>query len=137
MSSKITLYRAADDDYVAQGYSFATCVDVAEAYQDNPGFGGGTIYSCTVDVADGQVLDLTDVSTSELADMFGRVDPGAIGVDEWVPRDPKLQDAIAAAGYSWVTVRESYPADSVTWIWVGDSSDEPELAEADCCAELS
>lgn len=122
-----TLYRAAKDDYLDQGYSFTESRETAELYMNNPGFGGGKIYTCE---ATGRVLDLTGVSMANAAAMLGCKDPCAIGVDEWLPRTVAALDAAREQGYSWVTVSESYPAGTTTWIWVGDSSDEPEITEA-------
>lgn len=127
MATTKKLYRAAQDDYIAQGYSFAETRGAAKAYLDNPGFGGAHLYQAEVELEDGDVYDATELSTSELAEALGVTDPGAIGVDEWIPRSPKVMDLLAESGAKWVRVRESYPADTVTWIWIGDSSDEPEL----------
>lgn len=122
------LWRVANDDYVDTGYSFAETRAIAEAYLDNPGFGGANIYRAAVEVDDDQVLDLTGKSMSEVADELGEPDPGAIGVDEWIPRSPKVMDALREAGALWVKVDESFPEETVTWIWIGTGADdEPEL----------
>ena len=47
-------------------------------------------------------------------------------LDEWIPR---IADKLADAGIEWVRVRESYPADSETYIFVG--GDDPELEEVE------
>lgn len=125
-----TLYRAAKDDYVSQGISFAELRETAELYCANPGFGGANIYTCDIDPADGSVLDLSELSTSEAAELLGLSDPGAIGVDEWIPRIVHHLEERVAAGLQWVRVAESYPRGTVTWIWVGESCDEPELETA-------
>ena len=130
MARPMDLYRAAKDDYVDTGYSFAESIEAARAYLDNPGFGGASLYTAVIDPRPEQVIDLTDVSTSELADMLGLSDPGAIGVDEWIPRDPGVTDGLRELGYLWAVVRESYPANTRTWIWCGVFADgEPELTE--------
>jgi len=120
------LYRAAKDDYVYTGYSFATEREVAEAYLDNPGFGGPTLFRADVHPSDGQLLDLTDpdLTVRRVARFLGFEDPGAIGIDEWIPRDPDVLDAIRAKGYLWAIVAESFPSDTTTWIWCGTSDDD-------------
>lgn len=125
-AAPITLYRASDDGLIVGSASFAETLETARVYRDNPGFGGGLLWRAEV-VPEG-VLDLTtdEDPTTALAGMLGVRHPGAIGADEWVPR---VSDQIAAAGYRWVRVVESYPEDTVTWIWVGDSCDEPDLEE--------
>ena len=122
------LWRAANDDYISDSASFATDRETAEAYLDNPGYGGDTLYYA--DVEPSAVLDLTgpDAMARLLDALDSDHDYGAIGVDELAPR---LADRLCQAGYQWVLVRESYPADTTTWIYVGGSSgDEPELIEA-------
>lgn len=123
-----TLYRAADDDLVIDAASFAETREVAEAYLANPGFGGGRLWVAEVEIDMDRVLDLTDCddAVAVLADAVDLPNPGAIGADEWAPR---IADRIAAAGYDWLRVRESYPEDSITWIWVG--GDEPEMTECE------
>lgn len=125
-----TLWRAAQDDYVDTGYSFAESRQTAEAYLDNPGFGGARIYIATIETEDDQVIDLTDKDTGDVADMLDVQHPGAIGLDEWLPRSPRVLDSLRERGYLWARVAESYPAESTTWIWLGTGADdEPELAE--------
>jgi hypothetical protein len=121
------LWRAATDDHIGDSASFAECRESAEAYLNNPGFGGDTLYRADVDA---DPLDLTgDDAMDVLLDAIGSDhDYGAIGVDELVPR---IADRLAGAGIQWVRVRESYPADTITWIYVGGvCGDEPELIEA-------
>lgn len=121
-----TLYRAANDDYIDTGYSFAETVDTARVYQSNPGFGGSRIYSI---YAVGKTLDLRGMSVAEAAAELGLEDPCAIGVDEWVPRTVTALETARDRGYSWILVDESYPEDTTTWIWCGSLYDEPELVE--------
>lgn len=122
--STITLYRAADTDTWGDCAAFAETREAAEAYLDNPGYGGARLWSCEVQPRN--VLDLTgeDDATAAIAERIGAAHPGAIGADEYAPRvSYELRDA----GVEWVRVRESYPEDSITWIYVG--SDDPELEE--------
>src|SRR5690606_12465119 len=102
----------------------------AELYLDNPGYGGDTLWRATASVDDDRVLDLSDYSSGStagmeaLADATGLQLPCGIGLDEWIPQ---ACEEIAAAGYDWVKVRESYPENSTTWIYVGGP--EPEMEE--------
>lgn len=125
---KQTLYRAADDDIVTDSASFSESLDAAKEYLNNPGFGGRTLWKTKVKVNPAVVLDLVDEDdpTTVLAKAVGLSHPGAIGADEWAPR---IASEIADAGYEWVRVKESYPVDSITWIWVG--GDDPEMVQID------
>lgn len=122
------LWRAANDDHISDSASFAEDRETAEAYIDNGGFGGSTLYYADVEPTD--MLDLT--GDDAMADLLAAIDSdhdyGAIGVDELVPR---LAGKLCDAGYQWVRVNESYPAKTVTWIYVGGvCGDEPELEVA-------
>lgn len=122
------LWRAAADDYVSQGMSFAESRDVAEAYLDNPGFGGASVFCAEVEIDSGKVLDWTEMSIDDAVAELDMSHPGAIGLDEWLPRTQRALDALRERGYLWVCVSESFPHDTTTWIWLGDASDdEPEL----------
>ena len=129
MASRI-LYRAANDDYIGDSASFSESRETSEAYLDNPGFGGRRLYSAEVDIDEAVLLDLVDADdpmAALLAAIGSEHDYGAIGVDELVPR---LADRLADAGYEWVRVAESFPADTITWIYVGGAcGGEPELIE--------
>ena len=121
---EITLYRAADDDILTDCGSFAESLDSARAYLANPGYGGRRLWSADVTVDASVVLDLTEESdpAGVVAARIGALHPGAIGADEYVPR---VSYELRAAGVEWVRVCESYPTDTITWIWVG--GDDPEM----------
>jgi hypothetical protein len=127
---KITLWRAANDDIVNGTASFATDRESAEKYLDNPGFGGTNLYRSKVEIDPEKFLDLHDLdkddAVAKIRELTGLNDPGAIGVDEWVPR---IADKLADSGIEWVRVKESYPSDSETYIFVG--GDDPEMEEVD------
>jgi hypothetical protein len=128
---KRTLYRAADEDYVDTGYSFAETRSIAEAYLDNPGFGGCVVFKARVDYRPDEVIDLTRTTVARAAKRVGHPDPGAIGIDEWLPRTPDALTALREQGFLWALVAESFPHDTTTWIWLGTGLDEePELVEA-------
>lgn len=122
----IELYRAAKDDIVTDCASFAETLETARLYADNPGFGGCNLYRCALETDGLRILDLTeeDDPTAVAAEAIGHDHPGSIGADEYVP---SISYQLRDAGYHWVRVCESYPADSITWIWVG--GDDPEMDE--------
>ena len=123
-----TLYRAAADDILTDCGSFAETEAAARVYLDNPGYGGARLWRAEVEIDESALLDLTgaDDAVAVLAERIGAEHPGAIGADEYAPRvSYELRDA----GVEWVRVRESYPADTITWIWVG--GDDPEMVEID------
>jgi hypothetical protein len=121
-----TLYRAADSDIIVGSASFAADIETARAYLNNPGFGGRALYVTEVEMDEDAVLDLYNLTAEKAIEaIMERADlshPGAIGADEWAPRvSYELRDA----GVEWVRVRESYPQDAETWIFVGD--DDPDM----------
>jgi hypothetical protein len=134
-----TLYRAADDDYISQGTCFASGREAAESYLDNPGFGGDTLWACE---AEGRVLDLTgSYWVDALCEALeGHDDAEALqdsvrtdshlDLCEVIHHRIALMDALAES-YDWIQVDETYPAGTVTWIWLGSDADEPEMAEAE------
>lgn len=128
---EIVLYRAAADDYISDTASFATDLENAKAYQDNPNFGGENLFKTKVSVEKSKVLDLASINHDKARRKMIKIighDPGAIGIDEQVPRSGQdFQDA----GYDWVIVPESYPEDTETWVWVGPSDREPRLIAID------
>lgn len=123
----IRLWRAADDDHISDSASFSEDRAAAEAYLFNRGFGGKILYYS--DVCPVNVLDLTKGEPIErlMHVLDSDTDWGAIGADELVPRLAfKLRDK----GYQWVKVHESYPVNTITWIYVGGPfGDEPEMME--------
>lgn len=128
----ITLWRAAEDDSISDSASFAAERGCAEAYLDNPGFGGSTLYRADVEIDDSRVLDLYDLGEDRGLERLREITPhcptGAIDVCEAVPR---ISYELRDAGYDWVRVRDNHPADCETWIFVGGLDAEPEMD----CAE--
>jgi hypothetical protein len=127
-----TLYRAADSDYLSDVASFAAELDSACAYLDNPGFGGRTLYSATIEYSDESVLDIRDErDDSQVEAVLAAIDsdrePCGCSVDVLLA-EPRTVDALTACGYRWVRLLDSYPAGSETWTWLG-AGEEPELVE--------
>lgn len=126
------LYRAAADDYISDSACFAEARETAELYLDNPGFGGDRLWYADVEIDD--YLDLTgDDAADVLRDALDSDhDYGAIEMDDLVPR---IAGKLCDAGIQWVRVRESYPQETITWIYVGGVlGDEPELVEIELVA---
>lgn len=130
---KVTLWRAADDDYVPDAASFARDRDDAEAYFDNPGYGGATLWRTKVRTTEEAVLNLYDERDpiGFLVEEYDLSNPGAINVEEWIPMDPDLQTTLREDGYDWIVVRDSFPEGAETWIWIGPFEREPELEEVE------
>lgn len=128
----ITLYRAADDDYLDEGYSFAEKKSTARAYLDNPGYGGRHIYRAKVYYEPEAVADLRGKSADEIAEDLSLSRPGAIGADEYVTHlsSVELRRRLARQGFEWALVDESFPLGAVTWVWLG-SGEEPELVRVE------
>lgn len=128
----VELWRAADDEILLAPASFAARAGDARAYLDNPGYGGGRLWSTSVEIASGEVLDLTGMSRGAalqaLVDRSGLGHPGAIGAEEWVCMVPTVAAALVADGVRWVRVVDSYPrrARSTSRSPPGD---EPEMTE--------
>ena len=125
------LWRVADDDYIPDAASFARERVDAEAYFDNPGYGGASLWRAVADVPEDAVLNLYDEQDAVgwLAEEYDLQNPGAINVEEWIPRDPDLQALLRDDGYDWVVVRDSFPENAETWLWIGPFEREPELEE--------
>jgi len=136
-----TLWRAADDDSISDSACFAETVETARLYLDPGfagqapamggrmvGFGGRRLYRAEVTIDPSRVLDVADVrdATGAIADVIGVRHPGAIEADDYAPR---VSYEIREAGYDWVRVQECYPADTITWIFVGALNVEPEMEE--------
>jgi len=139
----MTLWRAAGSETLnPDSTSFAEDREVAEAYLSNPGFGGTTLYRAEVGVPhDAHVLDLFDEDdpTGATAEILDIRNPGAIGADEWIASNSRVQQRLRDAGYQWVVVRESFPAGTRTWIRLGDEDEgrgaPPVLAEAEAAGD--
>ena len=146
-------WRAADTAYAGPGACYAEDRVSAEAYTDNPGFGGATIYEVRI-ALDARILDLTGptrrarlagiVAEQQYCDECTEIVADCeCGDDQWAPdadraadrcRDrcytPYIHDAveeyasdIAAAGWTHVRYQDSYPEDCITIQRVGTGHD--------------
>ena len=137
-----TLWRAASTKETGRGACFAALRQDAEAYLDNPGFGGENLYS--VDVNPEYVLYLDDIRDigeylfteeeildqacelgldhgEELSDFFKRIsinqlieDSGKCYIHDYMD-DPEIRNRLAE-DYNWVVYEDSYPAQCETWM---------------------
>lgn len=130
----ITLYRATSGTKPKNGRGsyWAEVFACAEAYLDNPGFGGDTIFSVTVEPE--YVLDLTrgnpfrllaqalDQDTENEGVVWWHAHPdwtdaGRYVHNVWEERK-RAFDAIADL-YDWVRFVDDYPAGCITWMYAG------------------
>ena len=132
---RMKLWRAAQDDIIIDLACFAVDRSDAEAYLDNPGFGGPNLYYAYVTPK--KVLDLFEERRPmpvllEAAGLDPEADdPGGVDVDEYVHRN-RMADRLIKEGYTWVRLRDSYPAGAETWTWLGSSrEEEPEMIEVE------
>jgi len=129
-----TIYRASDFCDARIGYSFAADRETAEAYRDNPGFGGDTLFVADVELTG--VLDLTE-STDPWADL---AEAAGMDLDQSryahhfarvLPTDDSVCEALAAAGYHWVRFRDDYPVGAETLIPVSEEAADEADGEMD------
>jgi hypothetical protein len=141
----VTLYRAASRPLARKGTHFSPSQDVAIAYQNNPGFGGSSLYR--YEVSDDYHLDLYKTATR-------RGNPEALRflaetLFEPLKVDAQLRDwkdagyqfvfqvlenerSIArrlAEDYDWVSYLDDFPAGAETWRYLGDALLEGTLVE--------
>lgn len=128
----IRLFRAAKDDYVGDQTSFAPDRETAEAYLDNPSFGGPELFETEVEILDSQILDIFDEDdqVKALREALGFEDQGAITIDAYLAQ-PKVADALKEQGISWVRLKDNFPEDAETFTFLsGGPADDPELMPA-------
>jgi hypothetical protein len=98
----------------------------AEAYLNNPGFGGTILFTMTLDIDMDTVLDIRNESDaaqlSALVEASG-VDMGATTAD-WLVVQDRVADALVAAGIRWVRLLDTYPVGAETWVYLDPSWDE-------------
>lgn len=145
---KVTLWRATDRvDSYASGSAFAADEEDAEAYLDNPGFGGATLLAVEVEFDPSRVLTLVGGSRDgipygqearnawrTLAEALGRANKNdeyenkeavrtliehAEGYIHHVIDSRKNRDALNKNGYDWIVYQDSYPDGAVTWVYLG------------------
>ena len=119
-----TLYRATTN--IETGIPSGTCWtearEAAEAYTDNPGFGGNHIREIQ---AEGSVLDITGGGTRDqfcvLADAIGMTTDDA---QDWMDsgylypweESGSVRNALIESAYIWLRYEDDYPDDCITWM---------------------
>lgn len=125
------LWRATDSGYCGTWSCWAEDREDAEAYQDNPGFGGETLYQVDVEVDWPTVLDLAGLKdldalrlVAEIADLDEEWVEDAFRSTayayEAIEGRNKLRKAFVEAGYLWIRYMDSYPYDCRTWVYIGE-----------------
>lgn len=132
------MFRATDrTESFASGACFSPEREVAEAYTDDPGFGGSKIVAIEVDVDRDAVLGLLDgrslVAGRQARDAWERL-AEALGVEEDDVRElradaenlihnavnsPRNRRKLFTAGFEWVVYEDTFPAGAVTWTYLG------------------
>jgi hypothetical protein len=123
---EITLFRASDDDYVAQGYSFAEELWMAQTYLDNKAFGGRHLWKTKAKGKTAQILDLTTSDPWQvLSDITGqsiKPEHGAGLVCQVLQLYSGLLDMVSRAGFQWVRYHDSFPEGGITWTVCSDEA---------------
>lgn len=115
---RMKLYRTANDTHVnSDTTSFAEERDAAEAYLDNPNFGGARLYEIDVEIDDATVLDITRREPRWLREMIENRGGGCRGAA--IASSSRIADAIAERGYKWVRLVDSYPEGAITMMLLG------------------
>ena len=122
-----TIYRATDNPTATKGAHFAESRIDAEAYLDNQGYGGATVYEYSVDDANvlrcDSVTELVEIYMSSLDADDDRsaddirsdwTDSGISYVHDALEQVDGLVDLLAKE-YDWVVFVDSYPDDCTTW----------------------
>lgn len=122
-----TLYRAADDDDVREGFSFAEDEDAARAYMDNPGFGGSKLWRVNANV-DG-ILDLSGDqdpwgTLSEIIDDEVLPEKNQYHFPSVITADSDIRELLRKKGYRWVKFDDDFPEGSVTYVPLSDDAVE-------------
>jgi hypothetical protein len=121
-----TLYRAADSSDITGPTAFAAARETAEAYLDNPGFGGAILWTVQVDVPDAAILDVRSESDSEQVQAIVAatgLDMGAATAD-WLVMQDAVAEALVALGYRWVRLLDTYPVGAETWVCLHAEEDQ-------------
>lgn len=121
------LYRASDYAEVRVGHSLTGERETAEAYLDNPGFGGKSLHR--TDVKLHHVLDLSesDDPWGDLSEASGLdIDPAEHQhhFPRVLPTRDDICEALAENGYHWVKFQDDFPEGAVTLIPVSEEAAE-------------
>ncbi len=125
------LYRAAgpNEDVFYGVASFSPDRETAEAYLDNPGFGGPVLYRTRKSVDPETAYDARGRSAQlGLARLLFPDDSPWDVVDVWEGRTsatehllaeiPAIRDGLPLAGFDWLIVTDDFPDGAETWIFL-------------------
>jgi len=117
MIDTVTLYRASDRAVADRFSSFSPDIEVAEAYLDNPGLGGPTVFSYDVVVQPERVLRLHDESRA-VAKLDDAVQWSATDDERLEDRFARVYEALEqtrglaerlSEDYDWITYDDDFP----------------------------
>lgn len=112
---------------------------VAEAYTDNPGFGGPQIRAVRADTAN--TLELDDIHSTDgkqkLAAALGYENPEEVAMDwhdsgyryPW-EEDGSVRQKLRASGYDFISYEDDYPDGATTYVPLHDFEAIPATEEA-------
>lgn len=133
------LWRAMDrNGYTGQWSCWSECREDAEAYLDNPGYGGDTLHVAEVDLTDARILDLTEGNEflrlasalyddeDERFEAIQRWSGQGLGYAYEVWENNREAARLLAERYDWVVYVDDYPDGAITWCYLGT---EPLAAE--------
>lgn len=119
------------DGYTGQWSAWAADRKTAEAYLDNPGYGGDTLYVAEVDVEDARVLDLTgSYEIQRLANaLYDDEEERWQALQRWSGQGLSYAYEVwennteaaerLAERYDWVIYLDDYPSGAITWVYLG------------------
>jgi hypothetical protein len=137
---RVTLYKATDrTDSFGSGAAFAADEEDAEAYLDNPGYGGAELIEVEIETIPDEVLSLVNGRRNgaphgrkardaweRLGDALNLDDEALTELEEDNQKlieqaidQKKIRSQLADAGYLWVVYEDTFPDSAVTWIYVG------------------
>lgn len=133
---EITLYRATDRPDIGEGAAFAADESDAEAYLDNPGYGGGQLRSHTTTVDPDTVLSFVKGRRDgvphglmkprpfdDLAEVLEKdVDDLKMDYENSIERaidSPKIRAQLRKQGYEWAVYEDTFPEQTTAWVYLG------------------
>ncbi|MCL5942742.1 MAG: hypothetical protein M1325_04370 [Actinobacteria bacterium] len=133
------LYRATDADETGLhwGQSWTPEKETAQAYTDNPGFGGPHIRSLDVDTTNSLDLRSADgVDFKRLAEALGYEDADETA-REWRSsswrypweESATIQRQLRESGYDWIVYLDDYPDGATTYMYIGRAGESKKPAK--------
>lgn len=124
-----TIYRATttDETGIPLGSCWAEDYETAEAYTDNPGFGGPHIRE--IELA-GEILDITGGSLlAQFRALAAALDMDEEDAEDWKnagylypwEESGKVRRALNASAYDWLRYEDDYPDGAITLMRISDN----------------